>query len=252
MIDNLGKLRPGMKVEIELGGRGSSSSVAGAPAKRSRSRSTTTKNTGTTASDRNVASSMPPKTAVPSEWRAAAPAPRRDHAAARTPRMNANDVIRIGRRRTRAACSAARSIDSPCSRSVLRELDHQDRVLAGEADQHDEPDLAEDVVRAARAANCASERAEHRERDDEHDGERQDPALVERRETQEHDDQRQPEQDRRRAARAQLLKREPGPLVAHAVGQHAIRESPPSPRSPGPSSCRGAASPVTAAVRNRL
>src|SRR5262249_36594979 len=87
-------------------GRSDALTAAGPPAKRSRIRSTSTKNTGTTASERNVASSMPPNTVVPSEFRLAAPAPVAISSGI-TPKMNANDVIRIGRSRTRAACRAA-------------------------------------------------------------------------------------------------------------------------------------------------
>ena len=59
---------------------------------------------------------MPPATAVPTELRDAAPAPVAS-ASGSTPRMNANDVIRIGRRRMRADSMAASTIDRPCSRS---------------------------------------------------------------------------------------------------------------------------------------
>ena len=66
--------------------------------------------------DRNVDASMPPATAVPTELRDAAPAPVAS-ASGNTPRMNANDVIRIGRRRMRADSIAASTIDMPRSRS---------------------------------------------------------------------------------------------------------------------------------------
>ena len=52
----------------------------------------------------------------PTELREAAPAPVAS-ASGMTPRMNANDVIRIGRRRMRADSIAASTIDMPCSRS---------------------------------------------------------------------------------------------------------------------------------------
>ena len=59
--------------------------------------------------------------------------------------MNANDVITIGRSRSRHASSVASRRGSPASRRVLGELDDQDRVLARQADQHHEADLREDV-----------------------------------------------------------------------------------------------------------
>ena len=63
--------------------------------------------------------------------------------------MNASEVIRIGRSRTRAARIAASTTERAAFVEQLRELDDQDRVLAGEAHQHHEPDLAEDVVHEA-------------------------------------------------------------------------------------------------------
>ena len=49
---------------------------------------------------------MPLNTAMPIDLRALAPAPVATTSGA-TPRMNANDVIRIGRKRARAASTAA-------------------------------------------------------------------------------------------------------------------------------------------------
>ena len=70
------------------------------------------KKSGTKKIARNVAASMPPMTPVPTEWRAPAPAPL-ENASGSTPRMNASEVIRIGRNRSRAASSAAAGVDSP-------------------------------------------------------------------------------------------------------------------------------------------
>ena len=61
---------------------------------------------------------MPPKTDVPSARREAAPAPLAT-VRGMTPRMNANEVIRIGRRRKRAASSAESTIDLPSERRSL-------------------------------------------------------------------------------------------------------------------------------------
>ena len=58
---------------------------------------------------------MPPNTAVPTDCFDAAPAPEAIISGT-TPRMNANDVIRIGRSRSRAASSAASKIGMPFSR----------------------------------------------------------------------------------------------------------------------------------------
>ncbi len=66
--------------------------------------------------ERNVEATMPPATAVPTELRAAAPAPVAS-ASGITPRMNASDVIRMGRSRMRADSTAASTIDRPFSRN---------------------------------------------------------------------------------------------------------------------------------------
>src|SRR5262249_49187257 len=59
---------------------------------------------------RKVAASMPPMTPVPTACRAPAPAPI-EMASGSTPRMKASDVIRIGRKRRRAASRAAADVD---------------------------------------------------------------------------------------------------------------------------------------------
>ena len=63
-----------------------------------------------------VANSMPANTPVPIECRLAAPAPLASISGS-TPRMNANDVMRIGRSRSRAASTAASCSGMPCPRS---------------------------------------------------------------------------------------------------------------------------------------
>ncbi len=61
---------------------------------------------------------MPPKTAVPRAWRLAAPAPVATIMGT-TPRMKANEVIRIGRKRRVEALTAASAGVSPASRRIL-------------------------------------------------------------------------------------------------------------------------------------
>ena len=100
----------------------------------------------------SVTPSMPLKTAVPSVRRISAPAPSASTSGT-TPRMNANDVIRIGRSRSRHASSVASRRGTPASLLLLGELDDQDRVLARQADQHHEADLREDVDVHARPAS---------------------------------------------------------------------------------------------------
>ena len=65
-----------------------------------------------------LAASMPPITVVPMIWRATEPAPDAVHNGTQ-PRINANDVIRIGRRRSRAPSSAASTRFLPFSNSSL-------------------------------------------------------------------------------------------------------------------------------------
>ena len=82
--------------------------------------------------------------------RAAAPAPVAI-ASGTTPRMNASDVITIGRKRSRPRSIAASARRRPRA-AVDAELDDQDRVLRGQPDQRQQPDLEVDVLRVARAA----------------------------------------------------------------------------------------------------
>lgn len=69
-------------------------------------RRTTTKNTGTKKMARTVAVTIPPITPVPTAFCAPEPAPELITSGI-TPRINAVDVIRIGRRRIRTASSVA-------------------------------------------------------------------------------------------------------------------------------------------------
>jgi len=77
---------------------------------------TTTYSTGMNKRFRNVDAIMPPATAVPTECRASLPAPLAN-TSGDTPRMNASEVIRIGRSRIRAASIAASTMDTPRPRS---------------------------------------------------------------------------------------------------------------------------------------
>ena len=93
-----------------------------------------------------VAASVPPITPVPIEWRLLAEAPVAI-ASGTVPSTNANEVMTIGRSRSRAASTAASKNDLPSLRLQLhRELDDQDRVLRGQADQRQQADLEVEVV----------------------------------------------------------------------------------------------------------
>ena len=68
-----------------------------------------------------------------------------------------------------------------------RELDDEDRVLGGQSHQHHEADLGKDVDRHAPEVQ-AGRRGQQAHRYDQHDRQRQLPALVLRRQHEEHED----------------------------------------------------------------
>ena len=72
-----------------------------------------------------------------------------------TPRINANNVIRIGRNRSRRLRASHRG--RLAGRALfLREFDDQNRILAGQTDEHDESDLRENIHVVARQAALRS------------------------------------------------------------------------------------------------
>jgi hypothetical protein len=73
----------------------------------------------------------------------------------------------------------------PSMLALAGELDDQDRVLARQADQHDQADLGEDVVVAAGQPH-AGDRGQQAHRHDQDHRQRQGPAFVLRRQHQEH------------------------------------------------------------------
>ena len=129
----------------------------------------------------------------------------------------------MGRRRVCAASTAAVRAVEAAVLALAREFDDQDRVLGGEADQHDEADLGQDVDVHA-APEQAGDGGEQAHRHDQHDRERQRPALVLRRQHQEDEDDRGDEDEQAGVAGELLLEGELGPLEAEAVGQALGRE----------------------------
>ena len=79
---------------------------------------TTTKNSGTKKIASTVADIIPPMTAVPSACCAPEPAPE-PITIGNTPSVNASEVIKIGRKRSRAASIAASLADLPWVTSSL-------------------------------------------------------------------------------------------------------------------------------------
>ena len=92
---------------------------------------------------------------TPIAVRAAAPAPLASISGT-APATVAIEVIRIGRRRRRAASRIAVADVAPGVAQLVGELDDQDAVLGGEADQHDQADLAVEVHRLAHHASPIS------------------------------------------------------------------------------------------------
>ena len=99
------------------------------------------------------AASMPPMTAVPMICR---PTPlRRKRSKGQQPRMNANEVIKIGRSRRRAAFQ--RRIDNrlrPFSNSTLANSTIRIAFFADETDEHDQTDLGVHVRHRTHAARA--------------------------------------------------------------------------------------------------
>ena len=139
--------------------------------------------------DRNVDATMPPATAVPTELRARRPGARRE-------RKRHDAENERERRHENRPQPDARGLDRRIEdrhallAQLLGELDDQNRVLGGQADEHDEPDLTEHVV-GKPSQQLRGQRAKHRERHAQQDDERQDPALVLRRQHQIDDEQAQ-------------------------------------------------------------
>ena len=125
-----------------------------------------------------VAAIIPATTTVPRIWRPLAPEPEAI-ASGMQPRMNANDVIRIGRSRIRRPPAPHRRCHVPCAFRP-HEFDNQNRVLGRKADQHHQSDLRVDIE-IEMAEVQSGEGAENRNRNGKQHRERQRPAFVERR-----------------------------------------------------------------------
>ncbi len=166
---------------------------AGRPTARCDRRSISTNSRGMMKIAISVAASMPVTTTVPRIRREAAPEPSAIHSGTH-PRMNANEVIRIGRSRSRAPSSAASHQVLLLRRAALcANSTDQNGVLGSQADQHDDADLGVDVE-VVLASNRSEERAEYRDWHRQEHRERQRPALVERGKNQEDERDRQREE----------------------------------------------------------
>ena len=179
--------------------------------------STVTYNTGIRKTPRNVAMSMPENTAMPITFRPSAPAP-----LASQQRHNAEDERERGHQDRPESQTGAfeRGSDRilPLLAQHLGELHDQDRVLGGQPDQHDEPDLGEHIVHVALgvlARHPQSEvRTERGERRSQQHAERQAPALYCAASTRNTRKIGEPEDDERFGG-ALFLIRHVSPVVAH-------------------------------------
>ena len=202
----------------------------------------------------SVAASMPPITVGAEDAGAtSAPAPVAITSGTQ-PRMKAKAVIRIGRRRSRAP--RQRRVDERLALLVLvlGELDDQDGVLGRQADQHDQADLRVDVVLEARAARARRRRRTRRSGvpSSTLKGSVQLSYCAAR--MQEHHEQREAEDDRRRdALRGHLL------LERHARCSRSpsraawsARRPPRAPSWPARSCSRARAMPLICAARYSL
>src|ERR1700742_3018676 len=117
-------------------------------------------------------------TVEPSTRRATAPEPVANQSG-KQPKMNANDVIRMGRSRNRAPSSAASSSGLPFSYSSFANSTIRIAFFRSKADKHDQANLGVDIVLHPAQPKC-EERAKHRDRRSKQNTEWQRPTLVQR------------------------------------------------------------------------
>ena len=134
---------------------------------------------------------------------------------------------------------------------LLGEFDDQDGVLAGKADEHDQADLAVDVVFLA-ADGLGADGAENRQRNGQQHDERQREAFVLRRQSEIDDQDAESEEQNHLAAGLQFFQRESGPIVHEASRQSGAARRASTVAMAWPELTPGAAEPSTVAERNRL
>src|SRR5271169_4536218 len=118
---------------------------------------------------------MPLNTAIPIERRALAPAPVANTSGT-TPRIKANEVMRIGRKRSRAASTAASTISMPSARFSRAYSTIKIAFLLANAISRMRPIWVK-VVRNPKQ-NQRADGAEQRKRDREDDRDWLEPAFV--------------------------------------------------------------------------
>src|SRR5262249_5814625 len=130
--------------------------------------------------------------------------------------MKAREVIRIGRRRVRAACTAASPEATPSSSLLARELDDQDGVLGNRADQNNEGDLRENLDGHPSHEQALDGRS-HAQRHDQDDRQGQLPAFVLRDENEEDEESGCAEDEESRRAALLLLESKVRPLKSNTI-----------------------------------
>src|ERR1700687_2802245 len=164
---------------------------------------------------RLVAAIMPPNTVVPTETRPAAPAPRATTSGT-TPRMNASEVIRMGRSRMRAASMAASTMLIPFSRSCSANSTIKIAFLLDSPINITRPiwQYTSFCDRRSAPDNGAQQRHRHRQQHDE----RQDKALILRRQSQVDEGQTEGKERGRFAAGLDLFQRHARPFDVNSIG----------------------------------
>ena len=134
---------------------------------------------------------------------------------------------------------------------LARELHDQDGVLRRKADQHDQPDLGEDVVVAAGEPH-AGHRGEQAQRHDHDDRERQREAFIQRREHEEDQQDRERKHQQRGIAGKNLLIGQIGPFEARNRSAAFPRRCASTAACAWPVEKPGAAPPLMSAARKPL
>src|ERR1035437_663138 len=120
-----------------------------------------------------------------------------------------------------AGLSGCVSDGASLAAQLLSKLDNQNRVFRRESNEHDQADLAVDIVGEA-AQRDQAQRAEHRHGHSQKNDEGQREALVLRREGEIHDQDAERENDKRFAAGFDLIERQAGPFVLHSGHQYLV------------------------------
>ena len=189
--------------------------------------------------ERKVEAIMPPATEVPTELRAPAPAPVAT-ARGRTPRMKANEVMRMGRRRMRPASTAASAIPRPRSRSCSANSTIRIEFLAARPMSMTSPTWQNTSLARPRSSWAPRPPTTARGTP-EQDDEGQHPALVLGGQHQVDDQEAQPEEVDHLGARLLLLQglARPGEVEARGAG-------PPGRAAPWPGARRRSSTPARA------